>query len=61
MKRTVCLALAMSMVMGTTAFAAEQKVTFMRENEVALQNPQNPPIKKDGKWMVSLEMKELSF
>lgn len=55
MKRTVCLALAMSMVMGTTAFAAEQKVTFMRENEVALQNPQNPPIKKDGKWMVSLE------
>lgn len=55
MKRTVCLALAMSMVMGTTAFAAEQKVTFMRENEVALQNPQNPPIKKDGRWMVSLE------
>lgn len=55
MKRTVCLALAMSMVMGTTAFAAEQKVTFMRESEVALQNPQNPPIKKDGKWMVSLE------
>lgn len=27
----------------------------MRESEVALQNPQNPPIKKDGKWMVSLE------
>ncbi len=55
MKRTVCLALAMSMVMGTTAFAAEQKVTFMRESEVVLQNPQNPPIKKDGKWMISLE------
>ncbi len=55
MKRTVCLALAMSMVTGTTAFAAEQKVTFMRESEAVLQNPQNPPIKKDGKWMISLE------
>ena len=55
MKRTVCLALAMSMVTGATAFAAEQKVTFMRESEAVLQNPQNPPIKKDGKWMISLE------
>lgn len=55
MKRTVCLALVMSMVMGTMAFAAEQKVTFMRESEAVLQNPQNPPIKKDGKWMISLE------
>ena len=55
MKRMVCLALAMSMVTGATAFAAEQKVTFMRESEAVLQNPQNPPIKKDGKWMVSLE------
>lgn len=55
MKRTVCLALAMSIVTGATAFAAEQKVTFMRESEAVLQNPQNPPIKKDGKWMVSLE------
>lgn len=55
MKRTVCLALAMSMVMGATAFAAEQKVTFMRESEAVLQNPQNPSIKKDGKWMISLE------
>ena len=55
MKRMVCLALAMSMVTGATAFAAEQKVTFMRESEAVLQNPQNPPIKKDGKWMISLE------
>ena len=55
MKRTVCLALAMSMVTGATAFAAEQKVTFMRESEAVLQNLQNPPIKKDGKWMISLE------
>lgn len=55
MKKTICLALAMSMAMGTTAFAAEQKVTFMRESEAVLQNPQNPPIKKDGKWMISLE------
>ena len=58
MKRTVCLALAMSMVMGTTAFAAEQRVRFCRRDDITLQNP---PIKKDGKWMVSLEMKELSF
>ena len=55
MKRMVCLALAMSMVTGATAFAAEQKVTFMRESEAVLQNPQNQPIKKDGKWMISLE------
>lgn len=52
MKRTVCLALAMSMVMGTTAFAAEQRVRFCRRDDITLQNP---PIKKDGKWMVSLE------
>lgn len=52
MKKAVCLALAMSVAMGTTAFAAEQRVRFFRENDITLQNP---PIKKDGKWMVSLE------
>lgn len=56
MKKAICLALAMSMVIGTMAFAAEQRVTFMRENEITLQNP---PIKKNGKWMVSLEDLEL--
>ena len=52
MKRAVCLALAMSMVMGTTTFAVEQRVRFCRRDDITLQNP---PIKKDGKWMVSLE------
>ena len=52
MKKVVCLALAMSVAMGTTAFAAEHKVKFFRENEITLQNP---PVKKNGKWMVSLE------
>ena len=52
MKKAVWLALAMSVAIGTTAFAAEQKATFIRENEITLQNP---PIKKNGKWMVSLE------
>lgn len=52
MKKAVCLALAMSVMMGTTAFAAEQRVRFCREHDITLQNP---PIRKDGKWMVSLE------
>lgn len=39
MKRTVCLALAMSMVMGTTAFAAERNpIVLVNRQEFFLQD-----------------------
>lgn len=52
MKKMICFGLVMSMIGGTTAFAAEEPPIFMRGNEIFLQNP---PIRQDGKWMVSVE------
>ena len=53
MKRTVCLALAMSMVMGTTAFAAERNpIVLVNRQEFFLQDT---AMQKDGKWLFSAE------
>ena len=53
MKRTVCLALAMSMVMGTTAFAAERNpIVLVNRQEFFLQDT---AMQKNGKWLFSAE------
>ena len=53
MKRAACLALAMSMVMGTTAFAAERNpIVLVNRQEFFLQDT---AMQKNGKWLFSAE------
>ena len=53
MKKAVCLALAMSVVMGTTAFAAERNpIVLVNRQEFFLQDA---AMQKDGKWLFSAE------
>ena len=53
MKKAVCLALAMSVAMGTTAFAAERNpIVLVNRQEFFLQDA---AMQKDGKWLFSAE------
>ena len=53
MKKAVCLALAMSVAMGTTAFAAERNpIVLVNRQEFFLQDA---AMQKNGKWLFSAE------